>query len=203
MKAALKIIGGLLDAIPGWVWALACASLLAVNMGQLSRNTALQLDLKTEQVARQEQVTKTAELQSTFEAYKREQADQRAEDEATARKRERDLQAKADQLKEKKDAEINRLRADVRELRYGLHNLPARPAVKAGGGAGSAAGSEEAPGQCGPAVLYREDGEFLVDEAERAEEIRIEYLNLFDLYQRAREALSNTHDRRTEPQDSR
>ncbi len=192
MKIALKAIGAMLDMVPGWIWALVCAGLLATNAASLSQNTKLQLAVKHEKALVADQKTKTAELQSEFDTYKRKQAEQRADDEAAARKRERDLQAAADNMRSQKDAEIKRLRADVRDLRYGLHTLPARPALSGAGGAGAAASSDQAAGQCGAAILYREDGELLVDEAGRAEEIRIEYLNLFDLYQRAREALSNT-----------
>ena len=202
MKLALKAIGAMLDMVPGWIWALACAGLLATNAASLSQNTKLQLAVKHEKALVADQKTKTAEVRSEFDTYKRKQAEQRADDEAAARKRERDLQAQADQMRSQKDAEIKRLRADVRDLRYGLQSLPSRPALSAGGGAGAATSGDTPSGQCGAAVLYREDGELLVDEAERAEEIRIEYLNLFDLYQRARQALSNTDDRRTAPQSN-
>lgn len=199
MKAMLKVVGAVLDGVPGWLWALAVAALMATNVVSLGQIGVLEVRLAQAKTEVAEQRVKTGEVKAEFDQYKLDQADQRIRDEVEARQRERDLQAQADKLRSQKDAEINRLRADVRDLRYGLHTLPSRPALSGAGGAGAAASGDPAAGQCGAAVLYREDGELLVDEAGRAEEIRIEYLNLFDLYQRSREALSSTNDRRPAP----
>lgn len=199
MRAALKIVGAVLDGVPGWLWALAVTALIGTNLVGVSQIAKLEVRLANAKTQVAEERVKTGEVKDEFKQYKLDQAEQRIADEADARKRERDLQAQADKLRSQKDAEINRLRTDVRDLRYGLHTLPTRPALSGAGGAGAAASGDQAAGQCGAAVLYREDGELLVDEAGRAEEIRIEYLNLFDLYQRAREALSSTNDRRPAP----
>lgn len=98
------------------------------------------------------------------------------------RKREQDLQKTADQLRTRKDAEITRLRNDVRDLRYGLQYLPARPTS---GPAAALALSGQAPAGCPGPVLYREIGEDLVSEAERAETIRLELVRLYDLWDKA------------------
>lgn len=91
------------------------------------------------------------------------------------------LQAAADKARIQRDDQINRLRADVRTLRNRVQYLPARPAEPQAPGAG------EAARECDGPVLYREVGQELVDEAERADTIRIELLRVYQLWDEARQ----------------
>lgn len=91
------------------------------------------------------------------------------------------LQAAADKARIQRDDQINRLRADVRSLRDRVQYLPARPAEPQASGAG------EVARECDGPVLYREVGQELVDEAERADTIRIELLRVYQLWDEARQ----------------
>lgn len=91
------------------------------------------------------------------------------------------LQAAADKARIKRDDQINRLRADVRNLRNRVQYLPARPTEPQAPGAG------EVARECDGPVLYREVGQELVNEAERADTIRIELLRVYQLWDEARQ----------------
>ena len=97
-----------------------------------------------------------------------------------ARAHETALQAAADKARIQRDGQINRLRADVRNLRGRVQQLSSRPAGPQAPGAGEAA--VDCPGP----VLYRETGQDLVDEAERADTIRIELIRVYQLWDEAR-----------------
>ena len=97
-----------------------------------------------------------------------------------ARAHETALQAAADKARIQRDDQINRLRADVRNLRGLVQQLPSRPAEPQAPGAG------EAAVECFGPVLYRETGQDLVDEAERADTIRIELIRVYQLWDEAR-----------------
>ena len=91
------------------------------------------------------------------------------------------LQAAADKARIQRDDQINRLRADVRSLRDRVQYLPARPAEPQASSAG------EVARECDGPVLYREVGQELVNEAERADTIRIELLRVYQLWDEARQ----------------
>lgn len=180
----MKAITALLDIVPGWIYAIAIATLLAVGAGQAMHISSLKGDVKTAKLA-------TEQVKTEFATYRETAERQRAEDEAAERQREQDLQAAADQLRSTKNEEINHLRADVRNLRYGLQYLPSRlSAGTPGSGAGATAEGGAAAAQCGGAILYRETGEDLATESERAETIRLHYIELIDLYERARQQIT-------------
>ena len=91
------------------------------------------------------------------------------------------LQAAADKARIQRDDQINRLRADVRNLRNSVQYLPARPTEPQAPGAG------EVARECDGPILYREVGQELVNEAERADTIRIELLRVYQLWDEARQ----------------
>lgn len=180
----MKAITALLDIVPGWMYAIGIAALLALGAGQAMHVSSLK-----GQVAKAKQAT--AQVKTEFAEFRAAAEKQRAEDEAAERKREQDLQAQADQLRSTKNAEINRLRADVRDLRYGLQHLPVRLSAGTPSGGASAAAESRAPGQvCDGGFIHRETASDLVAESERAETIRIHYLELIDLYERAQQQIT-------------
>lgn len=101
-----------------------------------------------------------------------------------ARQKEAELQEFADRLRRTKDAEINSLRIDVRNLRERLSNLPTRPASDPGA---ATASFGQAPINCPGPILYRDTAEALADEAERADLIRIELKACYSAWDKARQ----------------
>jgi hypothetical protein len=86
------------------------------------------------------------------------------------RQAERDMQTAADkQQKEKRDA-IDRLTRDHRAVLDSLRKRPQRPVDAVPGPAGAAQGQSG----CTGAELHREDAEFLIGEAARADTLRAE-----------------------------
>lgn len=80
-----------------------------------------------------------------------------------------ELQTQADGLKRSSDEKINKLNASVSVLNKQLRDRPARESAMP-----STPGAEHNTASgCNGTQLYREDSEFLVGEAERAEKIRI------------------------------
>lgn len=183
----IRLLNTILGGIPAWVWSLAIALQAAAWGLTALESRALEHKLAVaEQRVQYVTAAKDAEIQAMLAAA----AEQRAKDEAAARAREQALAEHYGELERAKDEQITRLRADVRSIRYGLRDLPARPAfglAVPGGSQGVAAAAGQAPavGCAGP-VLYREDGGLLVQEAERADTIRLELLKLYDLLDRAR-----------------
>lgn len=86
--------------------------------------------------------------------------------------RERQLQSKLNRLEEEKNHEITRLNANVDHLLGKLRERQTRPAT-APGTLPAITPSSESPKGCTGAELYREDGEFLVREAARADTLRL------------------------------
>jgi hypothetical protein len=103
-----------------------------------------------------------------------------------AREKEQRMQAAADQLREDKDAQIrtitNRLNSVVAQLR----SRPERPSVSSI--TPDARIGLVATG-CSGAELYREDGEFLIREAARAEVIKEGYKQCTKQYESVRKYL--------------
>lgn len=104
----------------------------------------------------------------------------------TARQREHDLQQAADKLRRAKDAEILDLGVRVGELRKRLQDRPDRPASSPAVAASSA--RPGGPG-CTGAELYKQDGEFLIREAERADTLRAALRACQAQYNNARDAV--------------
>ena len=99
---------------------------------------------------------------------------------AKADKETADLQANADKLRGEKDAQIAILSNQRDAALASLRARPARPSAPASDG-------QTATG-CTGSQLYRDDGEFLVREAARADEIRIALKVCYAEYDAARKA---------------
>lgn len=96
------------------------------------------------------------------------------------------LQAKADQLRRTKNAEIDRLNTDLAAALDGLRNRPPRPGASdlpAAAGSGAIAG-------CTGAELYRPDAAFLTRLAGEADRLRIDLGQCQAAYDSARKALT-------------
>lgn len=96
------------------------------------------------------------------------------------------LQESFDNIQKDKDAKIKNLNARVASLTRSLQERPNRPDSS---GISNDSGVEESkPGSTGVG-LYREDSEFLLGEAARAEMIKEELLTCYKSYDSAKEAL--------------
>ena len=168
-------IAALLDVVPGWVYALIIAALLALGVTQELRVGAYKIQVASEKQSHAD--------------TKRQYAEAAAKGQADARRKEQDLQSAIDAQRETKNAEINMLRADVRNLRERLSHLPARPA----GDPGAATASfGQAPASCPGPILYLDTAEALADEAERADLIRINLKACYFAWDKARELTAPT-----------
>lgn len=170
----MTAIAALLEIVPGWVWAILVALLLVLGVTQESRIGIYKTKVAAEQKAHAD--TKLAYANAAVAAQ------------ASARQKEAELQEFADRLRRTKDAEINSLRIDVRNLRERLSNLPTRPA----GDPGTATASfGQAPVNCPGPILYRDTAEALADEAERADLIRIELKACYSAWDKARQIVGD------------
>lgn len=164
------------DIVPGWVWAAVVAALLATSCMQ--RNAA-RADLATAQ-------TETATARQELETERRQAADRARLEADAARKREQTLQDQADLARKADQDEIRRIAAARDRALSELQKRPARPAGAAAPGVPTAAGTGSTPAGCTGAQLYREDGEFLVREAARANVLRGALRSCIASYERAR-----------------
>ena len=94
-----------------------------------------------------------------------------AEDVEKTREKEQSWQQAADNLRQEKDREIRNLNARAAALSNVVRQRQDRPAPDASGAAKTASVGQATAG-CTGAELYKPDGEFLVREAARADEIR-------------------------------
>ena len=95
------------------------------------------------------------------------------------REKEAALQASMDKLRMEKNNELARLNTTVRNLTASLRNRPERPAVPASASAGDGATG------CTGAGLYKPDGQFLVGESSRADQLRLALKACQDAYRKA------------------
>ena len=95
------------------------------------------------------------------------------------------LQAEADKTRSQKNAEIRRLNTDLATALDSLHNRPERPGES---GVPGNTSTEPVIGATG-AQLFKEDSEFLVREADRADRVRLDLIECQAAYERARQAL--------------
>lgn len=103
--------------------------------------------------------------------------------ETKARKTEQDLLVQVQQTKDKKDAELKTINAKLSAALRGLRNRPKRsevPTVTATGSTQSCTGAE----------LYRQDAEFLIREAARADETLAQLVQCQAQYNAARTELN-------------
>lgn len=110
----------------------------------------------------------------TQAAWDKEKADMLIEQ----RSKEQTLQSEMDKLRENKNRAITHLSNTVRALSDSVRRRPERPASAATGAGDSGAG-------CTGATVYRQDAEFLVGEAARADRIRIALKECQQAYQNA------------------
>ena len=94
------------------------------------------------------------------------------------RTKEAELQANMDKLRTEKNRETAKLQRAVAALTDSLRDRPDRPADPASSAGASSAG-------CTGAELYKPDGNFLVGEAARADQIRLALKSCQDAYQAA------------------
>lgn len=94
-----------------------------------------------------------------------------------------ELQAKADKLRESKNAQIHSIELALAESLQRLRNRPERPPSSDGVPSNTSAGSG-----CTGASLYAADGEFLIREAARADKLRLRAETCESAYRAARDA---------------
>ena len=95
------------------------------------------------------------------------------------REKESLLQANMDKLRTEKNRETAKLQRTVAALTDSLRNRPERPAVPEVASAG-----DGAPG-CTGATVYKQDGEFLIRESARADQLRLALITCQKAYQDA------------------
>ena len=110
-------------------------------------------------------------VQAELDAYRAATAEAQAKQRDEALARERDLQAKAEQVKKELGREKTRLAAVQRELADSLQNRPDRPGDA---GVPQAAGDRNDPAGCTGSELYRGDAQFLIGLAARADTLRLQ-----------------------------
>jgi hypothetical protein len=95
------------------------------------------------------------------------------------RDKEAELQANMDKLREDKNRETAKLRRTVAALTDSLRDRPERPAVPTSASAGDGASG------CTGAAVYKQDGEFLIRESARADQIRLALIQCQKAYKSA------------------
>ena len=182
----IKLLG-IFDLVPGWIYAALIAALIASSCASNYRHSATVAG----SLAKVEQANARASKAETELATYRgdaEAAARLASD--AARTREQTLQKAADAARKTDHEEIIRI-ATQRDRALGeLRKRPARPADNSAGAAAiavpSTAGAGAHAAGCSGAQLYREDGEFLIGEAARADQVRAAYRSCRAAYERAR-----------------
>jgi hypothetical protein len=160
------------DLLPGWAWALLCSfaiAVAAVNANQVHSMRSKHL----EQVAQ-------------WELERAAQALEHAKAQAEAREKEQTLQASADRAQQEKRREIDRLNRSHAAVLDSLRQRPERPASPPGS-VPQAASAGDGQRACTGRELYREDAEFLLGEAFRADQIRLQLVACQAAYSTARE----------------
>lgn len=147
------------DVLPGWAWAFLCA-------GAISTAAINAYKLKAAETIHAKQA-------AAWQAERANQAAQYANAHAEARLKEQAMQAAADKVKQEKAREINRLNRMHADALDGLRNRPDRPSENADAVPKSAS-DRDAGTWCNGGQLYREDGAFLIGEAVRADQIRLQ-----------------------------
>jgi hypothetical protein len=112
-----------------------------------------------------------AEVQHKWDKERAQQEAEYAAAQAAAREKEQSLQANADQLRQEKDREIRNLNARASALSNSLRERPSRTTTESSTVSSTANVGASASG-CNGSGLSREDAEFLVGEAARAEQLK-------------------------------
>ena len=97
---------------------------------------------------------------------------QETKQEKVIREKEHQYQAEADKIRKEKDDQINAINTRLANALVELRNRPSRPKSEATNAATCGTG----------ATLYAEDGEFLIGEAARADQIRSALQAWYDQY---------------------
>lgn len=153
--------------IPAWMYLVAIGLLIAFGGAQTVRIAGLKTEISEEKRKHSDAVT--------------EQSEQRAKDEKAARARENELRADADKLAKEKQDEIDRVNTRLSDALERLRQREARPAAVSSGASTPAASCKGATG----AELFREDGQFLVREAARADRLIAALLQCYQQYDAA------------------
>jgi len=112
-----------------------------------------------------------AEVQHKWDKERAQQEAEYAAAQAAAREKEQSLQANADHLRQEKDREIRNLNARAAALSNSLHDRPSRTTTESGSVSNASNVGANTIG-CNGSGLSKEDAEFLVGEAARAEELK-------------------------------
>ena len=122
-----------------------------------------------------------------FNTYIGEQKTKNADAAKEARDKEQELQTAANKFQKDAYAQINRLRTERDAALDSLRKRPSRADANSNGaGLSAPAGSGAQARGCTGAELFREDAELALGIGFDAEELRVEYNKLWDIYQRAR-----------------
>lgn len=113
-----------------------------------------------------------AEVQAAWDKERAKLAEEYAKAQQAAREKEQQLQTQADQLREETNAKTQELAVRAASLADSVRKRPERPTAPAST-VSSTAGAVCPACSCTGAALSREDAEFLVREAARADELRI------------------------------
>jgi hypothetical protein len=123
-----------------------------------------------------------AEVQQKWDKEKADQLVAYVQAQDESRKREQDLQAGADKLRQEKDREIRELNARTTALANSLRNRPERPAQTSGMPTTAGTGKSG----CTARELYREDSEVVVRIAREADELRVALKQCYSQYEKVR-----------------
>jgi hypothetical protein len=127
-------------------------------------------------------------IAAKWDAQKAVDAQALADAERKARDAEFTLQQRTSDLQKEKQDEIERLNQQHSIIVDGLRKRPARPAVVP---MPAPAAVTESPCQCDGRQLYREDAEFLIRQARRADAVKIELEACYQQYEQARQLNQN------------
>lgn len=143
----MTAIFGLLNILPGWLWAAITAGALATSCVQTTRVSMVKTELST---------------------LKAQHAEAARAAEASARSKEQAAATTLAQIEKEAANEKERLSADLAVALERLRNRPKRPAS---GDVPKSAGNDVA---CTGASLHAEDAEFSIREAARADGLRLQ-----------------------------
>lgn len=177
------MISALLNAVPRWVWAALVAALAATSCKLKWDNNGLTVEIEKVRVVLEQE-------RAAFAVAKADAADLYAETVEQYRAREQALQATADQARRERDVQVaasRRAADDLRERLLVYIDTPAVAAASYSPATAAAAARPFAPGSLG--ALLRDEAAAaarqLVDEAERADTIRLELMRCYRQYDEA------------------
>ncbi len=189
MAALLKIF----DFVPGWVYAVVIAALLAtVGAKQLALSDARLQVAQTQEAL--------ANVKAEHQKLIADAATRTAQAEQVAREKEFTLQTKITALEKKRNEDIAATSRSYERIIAGLRDRPSRQTAPDPAKPGQTRASAGDSKGCSGAELYREDGAFLVGEAARADRLRFALIACYAAWDEAQGILNSTappteHDR--------